>query len=100
MMQSEEEQIWDPEHDWILQFERILKPGAGLASKHTFVNLTFYIPLGPKPFLEIEITYPILLSSSYKMLLSIKFLHFPSKNFFDYTKFYQFRKQLYVQLNL
>ena len=49
-MQSEEEQIWDPEHDWILQFERILKPGAGLASKHTFVNLTFYIPLGPKSF--------------------------------------------------
>ena len=80
-MQSQEDQIWDPEHDWILQFERILKPGAGLASKHTFVNLTFYIPFDLEPSLEIEITCPILLSSSYKMLNSIKFLHFPSKNF-------------------
>ena len=30
-MQSSGDQIWDPEHDWILQFERILKPG-GLGS--------------------------------------------------------------------
>ena len=43
MMQSQEDQIWDPEHDWILQFERILKPGVGLASKHTFVELAFYV---------------------------------------------------------
>ena len=75
-MQSEEEQIWDPEHDWILQFERILKPGAGLASKHTFVNLIFYIPLGLKPILEIEITYLILVSSSNKISISIGFLFF------------------------
>ena len=56
MMQSEEDQIWDPEHDWILQFERILKPGAGLASKHTLVNLTLFY--------------------SFKMLLSVKFQTF------------------------
>ena len=30
-MQSQD-QIWDPEHDWILHFERILKPGGALAS--------------------------------------------------------------------
>ena len=28
---AEDHHIWDPEHDWILQFERILKPG-GLGS--------------------------------------------------------------------
>ena len=31
IMQSQD-QIWDPEHDWILHFERILKPGGALAS--------------------------------------------------------------------
>ena len=30
-MQSQD-QIWDPEHDWILHFERILKPGGAHAS--------------------------------------------------------------------
>ena len=38
-MQSQD-QIWDPEHDWILHFERILKPGGALASSALAKNDT------------------------------------------------------------
>lgn len=39
IMQSQD-QIWDPEHDWILHFERILKPGGALASSALAKNDT------------------------------------------------------------
>ena len=38
------EQIWDPEHDWILQFERLLKPTKVTNDFAKFEEGTVFMP--------------------------------------------------------